>query len=82
MNVVNKNFKFKSDKSINNMNRNVNSAAFAALCDETDQSIMSTQLRLLIETTKKNEIEKHFNTLLNFHIAVYFVIMMKEYDVL
>ena len=82
INVVNKNFKFKSDKSINDMNKNMNSAAFAASCDETDQSMMSTQLRLFIETAKKNEIEKHFNTLLNFYIIVYFVIMMKEYDVL
>ena len=82
INVVNKNFKFKSDKSINDMNKNMNSAAFAASCDETDQSMMSTQLRLFIETTKKNKIEKHFNILLNFHIAVHFVIMMKKYDVL
>ena len=82
MNAVNKNFRFRFDKSINDMNRNVNFAAFAALCDETNQSMMSTQLRLFIETIKKNEIEKHFNTLSNFHIAVHFVIMMKEYDVL
>ena len=82
MNVVNKNFKLRSDKSINDMNKNVNFAVFAASCNETNQSIISTQLRLFIKTAEKNDIEKHFNTLLKFHIAVYFVIMMKRYDVL
>ena len=82
MNVVNKNFRFRSDRSINDMNKNVNSAAFAASCDETDQSMISTQLRLFIETTKKNEVEKHFNILSNFHIAVHFATMMKKYGVL
>ena len=42
MNIVNKNFRFKSDKSINDMNKNINSAVFAALCDKINQSMIST----------------------------------------
>ena len=80
MNVADRDFRFKNNKSTN-FAREIDDAS-ATFCDETNDSMIAEYFQSSNLMIEKNAIQKHFNTFSNFHIAVHFAAMMEKYDVL